>query len=1127
MPPEATANASPAGQQPKRRRVTLADRLRQASKMQFESPEQIAAREALEKMNRESALATPGDTDSHGVSSAVTPDKPTTHEHKAVAESAKDAPSPPTVTSPSPAIEDDLGHDTSAATSARASTGEDATSSATGSTPRDDDAGHPLTDTVIRDVTIPETRTVTHDTPVTPVTTKATGDCDRHPTTTAVTSDTESETVTVKDTSDAKRHPVSPTATDASNSHPVTTAVTPDVTPDSNAHRTTRAITGDSTVTPDGENPASSASSREPKTVSSAADRADTAPHASRGRDAGDDTGHPMTDTVTSDGTSPPPPLFVPAHGPLTHGAVAAADTAGAASVEEGPAHDVQPMRQAEASSAPHASREAPTGTAPTGTAYAGTEAGSAHGHDRTAGLATTAEETPCTPCAAPTPETAATLHDRSAVNARAMETEKVTGTERVTPDATGHPVTAAITVRHDEGPLPVAETPGVSGAESPHVTPRVTQDATQDSTPEASGSTLPGATSDQIGGLTGGLTGGPSVTAAGAEADAGPETGAPYARAAASKDQSDATRPGDDIAPSHAARQAAGISDGATTVSDVTPLSAHDTMSSFVTDDSHGHPMTDNVTTTEPTVHQAMAHGMAPVVNSPKPEGGVHVRSPLPAHDLAGHMGHSAEQAPQTGNVTDDASRHGVSAEVTPDMSAPAPVSPVSPVRPGTPGPLAGLTTSRTLLNSALQVNIYNMVLEAGGAVFTSGGQMAKRFDVAVRSVRRTLDLMETKGILSRESGAAGMTLRLLMDPLSVMGIHASGLPAGVIGAVHDAGAVHDGIMGGHAPYRTGRCPDMPTFPSGSPAAHTPEFVAGHGTGAEGRGGYPAAGMPQPHAPHPSPSPRDSYGHPSFMHAAPHPVQTSPHLNDQQGRAANPGDMVAPHRPAAAHQMHGGMVPRHQPGATQTGQAASVSGAGTPGPTAGDAFGVPSGPGADMAFFRERYPHLARAGFGPAQVKQVREALASRDLPDDLVEESLGYAEWELEHGTMVDAKGQPIAKPADWVFKSLAMHGCYRRPAGYVDPLEEARARIAERIAAQTAHREQLARLREEQEKLEMEALIDAEVERLAAAPDSAEVDELLQGLPAVLRAKGLESALVQREMRRRLRERLFPEG
>lgn len=198
-----------------------------------------------------------------------------------------------------------------------------------------------------------------------------------------------------------------------------------------------------------------------------------------------------------------------------------------------------------------------------------------------------------------------------------------------------------------------------------------------------------------------------------------------------------------------------------------------------------------------------------------------------------------------------------------------------------------------------------------------------------------------------------------------------------------------------------------------------------------------------------------------------------------------------------------------------------------TAGMAPASAPGMMSGPTADVMLFRERYPHLARAGFGPAQVKQVREALASRDLPDDLVEESLGYAEWELEHGTMVDAKGQPIAKPADWVFKSLAMHGCYRRPAGYVDPLEEARARIAERIAAQTAHREQLARLREEQEKLEMESVIDAEVERLAAAPDSAEVDELLQGLPTVLRAKGLESALVQREMRRRIRERLFPEG
>ncbi|MFA7454874.1 MAG: hypothetical protein WCZ10_10475 [Desulfobulbaceae bacterium] len=88
----------------------------------------------------------------------------------------------------------------------------------------------------------------------------------------------------------------------------------------------------------------------------------------------------------------------------------------------------------------------------------------------------------------------------------------------------------------------------------------------------------------------------------------------------------------------------------------------------------------------------------------------------------------------------------------------------------------------------------------------------------------------------------------------------------------------------------------------------------------------------------------------------------------------------------------------------------------------------------------KAQFPHLVKAGFGTSSLRQVLESLERADRSQDLVHRSLEYAEWELEHGKMTDKEGRPVARPAQWVFQSLARAGAYRRPEGYVDPIEKA---------------------------------------------------------------------------------------
>lgn len=44
------------------------------------------------------------------------------------------------------------------------------------------------------------------------------------------------------------------------------------------------------------------------------------------------------------------------------------------------------------------------------------------------------------------------------------------------------------------------------------------------------------------------------------------------------------------------------------------------------------------------------------------------------------------------------------------------------------------------------------------------------------------------------------------------------------------------------------------------------------------------------------------------------------------------------------------------------------------------------------------------------------------------------------MAHGTRKDSKGNPIEKPANWVFETLARQGYYPRPTGYISPQEQA---------------------------------------------------------------------------------------
>jgi hypothetical protein len=90
-----------------------------------------------------------------------------------------------------------------------------------------------------------------------------------------------------------------------------------------------------------------------------------------------------------------------------------------------------------------------------------------------------------------------------------------------------------------------------------------------------------------------------------------------------------------------------------------------------------------------------------------------------------------------------------------------------------------------------------------------------------------------------------------------------------------------------------------------------------------------------------------------------------------------------------------------------------------------------------DIIFF---WPNLSKAEFSTHQIEQIVGRLSQTDKLPDRIFQSLDFAEWELENGKMTDKSGQPVNDPNSFVFNSLARNGCYRRPAGYISPEEQA---------------------------------------------------------------------------------------
>lgn len=181
---------------------------------------------------------------------------------------------------------------------------------------------------------------------------------------------------------------------------------------------------------------------------------------------------------------------------------------------------------------------------------------------------------------------------------------------------------------------------------------------------------------------------------------------------------------------------------------------------------------------------------------------------------------------------------------------------------------------------------------------------------------------------------------------------------------------------------------------------------------------------------------------------------------------------------------------------------------------------------GITATYIREEYPNLYRAGFGLHQLQQVEQRLGDANLPTDMVRDSLGFAEYELEHDLMRDSKGNPVDSPADWLFKCLCKSGVYRRPKGYIDPLEAARNELEAQIAQRRKRMADLAKLREEQAMLEQEEIIEERVQQVMSDPDSEEYKRYTESLPDVIKSRGM-SSMILRSIRLAVKKELFPEG
>ena len=123
-----------------------------------------------------------------------------------------------------------------------------------------------------------------------------------------------------------------------------------------------------------------------------------------------------------------------------------------------------------------------------------------------------------------------------------------------------------------------------------------------------------------------------------------------------------------------------------------------------------------------------------------------------------------------------------------------------------------------------------------------------------------------------------------------------------------------------------------------------------------------------------------------------------------------------------------------------------------------------------------ELCPRLMEVGFTAKHLRRIKELLAVQNIDPGSLTDALRYAEYELEHGQMVDSKGQPVSRPVDWVFRCLSKDGTYRIPTGYVSPAELRRREREEAVRREREALEAERRLLEEEAALALEKEVEA---------------------------------------------------
>ena len=161
-----------------------------------------------------------------------------------------------------------------------------------------------------------------------------------------------------------------------------------------------------------------------------------------------------------------------------------------------------------------------------------------------------------------------------------------------------------------------------------------------------------------------------------------------------------------------------------------------------------------------------------------------------------------------------------------------------------------------------------------------------------------------------------------------------------------------------------------------------------------------------------------------------------------------------------------------------------------------------------DRRAFDAHFPKLRASGFTIKVLQKIKGILDAAEISSEMLLESLEYAEFELQHGHMLDAQGRPVEKPLDWVYASLTRSGMYRKPKGYVSPKE-----LVEReLLRKKADIEELNRLQQELDTLEFDMQRKKLFEEIRKDPNAARARDILKGMPSFVKESAPDSKIYE---------------